>query len=123
MPVNTTITLRKGTATQWNASNPVLALGEPGFDTTNGVLKIGDGVQTWNNLLALNNKGIKSTIYPTGIQSTFNVSGGYVPGSLDVFYNGTKLISDADYVATNGSSFTLTNPLSCLILNFVQILL
>ncbi len=110
MPVNTTITLRKGTATQWNVSNPILALGEPGFDTTNGVLKIGDGVQTWNNLLALNNKGIKSTIYPTGIQSTFNVSGGYVPGSLDVFYNGTKLISDADYVATNGSSFTLTNP-------------
>ena len=74
MPVNTTITLRKGTATQWNVSNPILALGEPGFDTTNGVLKIGDGVQTWNNLLALNNKGIKSTIYPTGTQSTFNVS-------------------------------------------------
>ena len=47
MPVNNTIKLRRGT--DWS-SNPVLAEGEPGFDTTNNILKVGDGTTTWDNL-------------------------------------------------------------------------
>jgi hypothetical protein len=50
MPVNDLILIRKGTATQWNTTDPVLASGEPGFDSTNNILKIGDGVTTWSNL-------------------------------------------------------------------------
>jgi hypothetical protein len=50
MPVNTTITLRKGPASLWSSNNPVLASGEPGYDLTNNILKIGDGVSNWNNL-------------------------------------------------------------------------
>lgn len=49
----TQIRLRQGTAAQWTASNPVLADGEPGYDTTNDVLKIGNGSSTWGNLPAL----------------------------------------------------------------------
>ena len=52
MPVNTTIQIRKGTATQWSSTNPVLGSGEPGFDTTNKILKIGDGSTVWNSLLS-----------------------------------------------------------------------
>ena len=37
------IILRKGTATAWTTANPVLAAGEPGFETDTGLLKIGDG--------------------------------------------------------------------------------
>ena len=44
------IQLRRGTATEWSDVNPVLAVGEPGFDTSNGVLKIGDGAAAWNTL-------------------------------------------------------------------------
>jgi len=44
------IQLRRGTATEWSNVNPVLAVGEPGFDTSNGVLKIGDGAADWNTL-------------------------------------------------------------------------
>ena len=36
-------------------ANPVLAEGEPGFDTTNNILKIGDGTTNWNSLVAVNN--------------------------------------------------------------------
>lgn len=52
MPVNTTIQIRKGTATQWSSTNPVLGSGEPGFDTTNKILKIGNGSTVWNSLLS-----------------------------------------------------------------------
>ena len=47
MPVNNTIKLRRGD--DWS-SNPVLSQGEPGFDTTNNILKIGDGTTAWSGL-------------------------------------------------------------------------
>lgn len=50
MPINDLITLRKGTFTQWFNTNPVLNSGEPGFDITNNIFKIGDGINTWGSL-------------------------------------------------------------------------
>lgn len=50
MPINDLITLRKGTFTQWFNTNPVLNSGEPGFDITNNIVKIGDGLNTWTSL-------------------------------------------------------------------------
>ena len=47
MPVNNVIKLRRGD--DWS-NNPVLAEGEPGFDTTNNILKVGDGTTAWNDL-------------------------------------------------------------------------
>lgn len=42
---------RRGTATEWQTTNPVLVDGEPGWDTTTGGFKVGDGVTAWNDLL------------------------------------------------------------------------
>ena len=50
MAVNNLITLRKGIATEWSSQNPTLASGEPGYDGTNNVLKIGDGSTAWSSL-------------------------------------------------------------------------
>jgi len=47
MGVNTLIQFRKGS--DWT-SDPILASGEPGFDTANNILKIGDGSKTWSEL-------------------------------------------------------------------------
>lgn len=47
------IFLRRDTAANWAVTSPnpiILAEGEPGFDTTNQILKIGDGVTAWNDL-------------------------------------------------------------------------
>lgn len=44
------IVLRRGSATQWANANPILAEGEPGYDTTNKKQKIGDGITPWNSL-------------------------------------------------------------------------
>jgi len=46
----TTIKLRRGTAAQWTAADPILAAGEPGFETDTGKHKIGDGVTAWAGL-------------------------------------------------------------------------
>jgi formylglycine-generating enzyme required for sulfatase activity len=46
----TQIQLRNGTFQEWYDANPILALGEPGFEINTGKLKIGDGVKRWNNL-------------------------------------------------------------------------
>jgi len=44
------IQMRRGTAAQWASVNPVLAAGEWGLDTTNRIVKIGDGVTAWASL-------------------------------------------------------------------------
>lgn len=46
----TTIKLRRGTASQWTTANPVLAAGEPGYETNTGKHKIGDGTSPWSDL-------------------------------------------------------------------------
>ena len=46
----TRIQVRRGTNAQWNTSNPVLDVGEFGFNTTTNQLKIGTGNTSWNSL-------------------------------------------------------------------------
>jgi hypothetical protein len=45
-----TIQIRRGTTSAWNSANPVLALGEQGYDTTTKQMKVGDGVTAWTSL-------------------------------------------------------------------------
>ncbi len=54
-------------------------------------------------------RGSEAVTVTTGL---FDVSGGYNVGTLDVYQNGIKLFEGAsyDYTATNGLSFSLTNP-------------
>lgn len=54
--VNWKMRQRQGTAAQWASGNPVLAAGEFGYDTTNDIVKIGDGVKNWSSLPAFTKK-------------------------------------------------------------------
>lgn len=45
-----TIQFRRGTAAAWTAADPILAEGEPGFETDSGEMKIGDGTTHWVSL-------------------------------------------------------------------------
>lgn len=51
MPRLTNIKLRRGAALEWETVNPVLDDGELGYDKTNKLIKIGNGIDPWNNLL------------------------------------------------------------------------
>jgi hypothetical protein len=44
------IVFRRGTTAQWLAVNPILSAGEPGYESTTGGLKVGDGESTWTEL-------------------------------------------------------------------------
>ena len=46
----TTIKIRRDTAANWLAANPVLALAEPGLETDTGRIKYGDGTSEWSAL-------------------------------------------------------------------------
>jgi hypothetical protein len=48
--MTTRIKLRRDTAANWTAENPILAAGEPGLETDTGKIKYGDGVSRWNVL-------------------------------------------------------------------------
>ena len=47
---------RRGTKSQWESNNPILALGEIGFSYNENVIKLGDGVTRWNSLESINGK-------------------------------------------------------------------
>jgi hypothetical protein len=53
MPVNNLIQIRKGSSSEWSATDPILGNGEPGFDTSNQILKIGDGTSLWSAITPL----------------------------------------------------------------------
>ena len=55
------IQMRRGTAAQWASVNPVLAAGEWGLDTTNKLVKIGDGASTWSQLTVADPKAHAAT--------------------------------------------------------------
>jgi hypothetical protein len=73
MPVNNTIQLRKGSASTWTSTNPVLASGEPGFDTTNKILKIGDGTTNWNSLGSINLTSLNITDFNSDVSGVLPV--------------------------------------------------
>jgi hypothetical protein len=49
---------RRDTAANWSSANPVLEAGEFGYDTTNKVVKIGDGSTCWNALTAITGSNV-----------------------------------------------------------------
>lgn len=61
--IKTTFKLRRGLLAVWQEKNPILAEGEPGWAMDAEVLKIGDGIRTWNELEAL------SGVDPSAIQT------------------------------------------------------
>jgi len=50
---------------------------------------------------------VRRTFAPTGIQTSFNFSGGYATGNVDVYLNGSKLIPATDFTATDGQTIVL----------------
>ena len=85
--MTTRIKLRRDTAANWTENDPVLALGEAGYDTTNNELRVGDGTTVWSGLEAIGGTGNKITAEKTysrnesdGSEQTFT----YTTGSIAV---------------------------------------
>lgn len=99
----TVFRLKRGLAASWAGTNPVLEQGEPGAETDTGQLKVGDGVNHWNDLPYSGNRDVSivEATTPTLIplknvtqwsitaQSTALAIGNPVP---DGFFDGQSLL-------------------------------
>lgn len=72
------IQLRRGSAAQWTAANPILALAEMGVETDTMKFKLGDGSTAWNSL---GYGGIKGDIGLTGAPGSVWYQGAGAPSS------------------------------------------
>lgn len=72
----------------------------------NGVLKFNGEIVSMGDFYSAV-RGIIILDQPSG---TFVINEGYTPGYLDIFYNGVKLSPSGDYIATDGSTFSLNTP-------------
>ena len=82
---------RRGTADQWLLSDPVLGVGEIGFETDTNSFKIGDGVNSWATLDYFTKADkLVSFIYKTG--------------------SATLSLTDADKIVEVSGAATITVP-------------
>jgi len=61
--MTTRIQYRRDTAANWTAVNPVLAAGEPGYETETDKYKIGDGVSAWSALVYHSDDAANNSTY------------------------------------------------------------
>lgn len=106
MAVNDLIRLRKGTASEWASANPTLALGEPGYDSTNGILKIGNGITAWSGLSNHNHTSSNISDFNTAVSGLISVKD-IVPGN-----NITVSSSSGTYTINSTASGGVTQILS-----------
>ncbi|MBA3551203.1 hypothetical protein H0W32_03280, partial [Patescibacteria group bacterium] len=51
------IRLKREDAVDWASANPILGLGESGYDVTNKQIRVGDGLTPWNDLTPIGGGG------------------------------------------------------------------
>lgn len=98
--MSTLIKLRRDTAANWAAADPVLALGEPGYDTTNNELRIGDGTTAWSGLTPISGGGGGAGLPLANGTSNFNIA----------TVNGNATVTSAGNTWTFGTDGMLSFP-------------
>lgn len=88
------IKLRRDTSQNWNNIDPTLASGEPGYDTTNNKLKIGDGTTAWSELNYLLDTGVPSSIANNSFEVSIDSFGNILyPGSISQSHKDSTVCS------------------------------
>ena len=109
-----TMQQKRGLASRWTSTNPILLAGEIGVETDTDKLKVGDGVTQWNNLGYT--KVDLQTISYTHTQNaslsvwtiTHNLS--FKPNVVITDYNGNILEGDIAYTSNDEVVVTLSSP-------------
>ena len=96
MPRNDLIQLRSDTAANWVSVNPTLAVGETGFETDTGKLKVGTGSTAWNSLIYVTDASDLAGIIPSA-----RISGSYTG------ITGLGTLASLTIDGPNSPSFTL----------------
>lgn len=86
------ITFRQDTAAAWELINPILARGEPAYDTTFGIVKVGDGVSSWSHLPVVARRNPDPFYGVHSLASSYDVGSGLNSGTI-VFASGSLQFS------------------------------
>jgi hypothetical protein len=90
------IQFKRGLSSSWTSANPTLFVGECGFETDTGRLKVGDGTTAWNSL-----SYFFGDISGANLNDFGDVSAA-TPSSGEFFkYNGTSWVSDTIDLGTD----------------------
>jgi len=105
MAVN--IQLRRGTAAEWTAANPTLAVGEIGIETDTDQFKIGNGSDDWDTRPY---GGLQGTDGADGTDGTDGVDGGFDSTQTieDKSTSYAILSADKGKLITNSAAVTIT---------------
>lgn len=87
------------------ASRPPASNGVIRYNTNTGLVEVVAG-STYTGLMA-GYSSIREQFTASNNQTTFTVTGGYLPGHIDVYYNGVKLRSGPEVDISSGTTFVL----------------
>lgn len=98
--------IRRDTAANWTAANPVLKLGEPGLETDTRRVKYGDGTTAWNALAYSSAAATWTDI--TGVPANLTALGSLASNGL-IARTGSGTVAARSLVAP-AAGLTITNP-------------
>lgn len=97
--------LRRGTAAQWSAANPLLAEGELAVELDTGKFKVGNGINRWNQIEYTTNFGdqdVQNSVINFLTSST---------GAVTWLYNtGTNQLASSVSLSSLSDVYFMTNP-------------
>ena len=96
----TEIKLRRDISTNWTSTNPILAQGEPGYETDTGQLKLGDGTTAWASLAY---QAAANIVDGTIVNADINASAGIVDTKLATIATAGK-VSNSATTATDANT-------------------
>jgi hypothetical protein len=101
------IQLRRGTASEWTAANPTLAVAELGVETDTAKFKLGDGATAWTSLGYGGIQGVKGD---TGDAGTDGTDGTFSSTqTIETKSSAYSIVSgDAGKLILNSAAITIT---------------
>ena len=104
--------LRKDSSEKWTENNPILALGEVGYDTTHKYFKVGDGSTRWSELKyycetdfdALTDRVSTLETSVTDLSAVDGVLGANIAANTTAITDATGRISNLESKTSNLSS-------------------
>ena len=107
-----TMQQKRGTASRWTSTNPILLAGEIGVETDTSKLKVGNGTTAWNDLAytGVDVQNIAYTHTQNAISSLWTITHplSFKPNVIITDYNSSILECDIEYVGSNVIKVTLS---------------
>lgn len=108
----TTMQQKRGVASRWTSTNPILLDGEIGVETDTKKIKFGDGITHWNDLeyMQVDTKEIAYTHTQNAQLSVWHINHNlsFIPNVLITDFNGNTLECDVQYIGSNEIVVTLS---------------